>query len=348
MAKVKEPLFSIVYQGKDITADLGDSLISVSYTDKTEDESDEITIKVEDTGRLWQNSWSPQKGDKLIFTFGYKGQQVGSGEFEVDETTMDGPPDVVQIKATATAGVSSELRTKKSKSYEAATVKKIVEEIATTHSFTVIGEIPDISIARETQNRETDLGFLKRLGKKYGFLFSPKGDRLVFTNRKQIDSADFVVSIDRTELSKYNFTEKSAETYSKAKVSYSNPDTAEVVESEVNYEGDETVNSDTLEIYDRCEDENQAKEVATSKLHEANSRACEMSIGGEGNPLVLSGSNMELTGFGIYTGVYNITESTHTANKGGGYSMTAKGKRVVKITDASKQTPKVELETLDI
>lgn len=347
MAKVPQPQLSVIYEGKDITEDLTPTLLDISYTDKAEDESDEVTIRVEDVARLWQTSWKPAKGDKIEISFGYADKLIGSGTFEVDELDLTGPPDIVVIKAIA-SGVSSDLRTRKSRSFESTTLTAIVQEIADAHGLEILGTIPAVSINRATQNRETDLGFLHRIGKKYGVLFSPRGSTLVFTTRKGIDGATFVLTLDRTDLSSYQITQKTFGTYSKASVKYSDPDTAEAVTAESEYDGDEVVNSDTLEIFERAEDEDQAQEIADAALHEHNTKACTGTINLEGTPLLLSGNNIELTGFGDFTGVFQVTESTHTFVKSGGYRTNGKIKRVEKIDDPQKQAPKVALETLDL
>ena len=57
--KAPQPRFSVTYEGKDITNDLTASLIDVSYTDKVEDESDEVSA-----GDAVAKEASSAKGDE--------------------------------------------------------------------------------------------------------------------------------------------------------------------------------------------------------------------------------------------------------------------------------------------
>ena len=72
------PKFTVLYNNKNITADISKHMLSLTYNDKTEGESDEIEIEVEDVDLKWQNSWYPEKGAKLTVTI----ENLKCGVFE--------------------------------------------------------------------------------------------------------------------------------------------------------------------------------------------------------------------------------------------------------------------------
>ena len=46
--------------------------MSLTYSDFTENQSDELEIELKDNHRLFQNDWRPAKGDKINVQIGYK------------------------------------------------------------------------------------------------------------------------------------------------------------------------------------------------------------------------------------------------------------------------------------
>lgn len=327
METLRTPKFIVTYNGKDITSDLANNLLSVNYTDKTENESDEISISLEDTDANWRGPWYPSKGDKIGLQFGYEDTGlVDGGMFEVDEIELQGPPDTVTIMGIA-AGIKKAVRTKNSKAFEKVTLKQIATEIASKHGMTVTGEIDNVQFTRVTQNRENDLSFLRRISEEYGHVFSVRDSKLVFTRLYDIEKGEPVFSIDRTDLLSYSIKDKTSNTYKKAKVAYHNPDDKEVKEfeqsSNVNADGatvTDTTAEDTLEVRTKAENKQQAELKAKAAMYRANSRQKEGNITVQGNPLLLAGNNIELTGLGTISGKYHIMESNHSIDSSGGYT----------------------------
>ncbi len=335
METLRKPTFIVTYNGKDITSDLSKSLISVQYTDKTEGESDEITIALQDVDGIWRGPWYPTKGDKLGLQFGYADTGlVDGGSFEVDEVELAGPPDVVTIRALAT-GITKAVRTKNSKAYEKQTLKQIAESIAAKHGMSVTGTIDSVTFTRVTQNRENDLAFLRRISEEYGHIFAVRDSQLVFTRLYDIEKGEPVHSIDRTDLLSYSVRDKTSNTYKKTKVKYHDPADKEVKEFEqtenTNADG-ETVTDptaeDTLEIRTKAENNQQAELKAKAAMYRYNSKQQEGTLSVQGNPVLLAGNNIELTGMGTLSGKYHIMESSHSIDVGGGYTTSLNVKRV--------------------
>lgn len=343
MEAVRRPKFLITYNGKDITTDLANNLLSVTYTDKTENESDEITISLEDKDGNWIGPWYPAKGDKIGLQFGYQDTGlVDGGQFEVDEVTMSGPPDTVSILGLAT-GIKKAVRTKNSKAYEKVTLKQIATEIASKHGMTVTGTIDNVQFTRVTQNREEDLAFLRRISDEYGHVFAIRDSKLVFTRIYDLEKGEPVFSIDRTDLLNYDLRDKTSNTFKKAKVSYHDPKDKEVKEFEqtenTNADGatvTDTTAEDSLEVRTKAENKQQAELKAKAAMYRANSKQKEGSITVQGNPLLLAGNNIELTGMGAMSGKYHIMESTHSIDSSGGYT-TSLSLKLVGYIEAVKQ-----------
>jgi len=344
MTTARSPKFKIKYEGKDITTDLSNYLISVDYSDKARGESDELQILLADPDGLWRNGWWPTKGDKLNLDFGYDDLLTDAGTFSIDEIELNGPPDIVAIKGVA-SWITTAMRTRESKAYEGQTLKQIAEAVAKKHNLQLVGRILTLRIARSTQNRETDLEYLKRLADEFGYQFSIKGNKLVFESIFEIEKGLPVVTLDRSNLMNYTLRDKALQTYKKAVVKYHDPKEKKVVESEaseVQGAGGESFKeptaADTLEIRTKAEDKAQAEQKAKVALYRSRSNQVEGSLTVVGNPFLVAGNNFELTDMGELSGRYHIMESRHNMDKSGGYITSLEVKRVGYVVKEKKKS----------
>jgi uncharacterized protein len=343
--KVIAPVFRVTYAGKDITADVSKDLIELSYADRSEGESDELSITVQDRDAKWRTDWYPEKGAKLTLEYGYAEDMVSAGDFEIDEISAAGPPDVLAIRALA-AVVNKQIRTKRSVAHENKTLKQIVEATAQRAGLTLEGKIENVRIARITQNRKTDIEFLRDLADAYGYIFNIRGDRLVFTSIFDLEDGEPVAQIRRRELTRYNIKDKINFTYRSAQVAYANPLTKKVVRgassglTEIN--ADLSVNE--IESRGRAEDPAQAALFAKVALYRANSRQQEGSVELPGRPSIVSGVCVELVALGKLSGKFYVERSTHTFTRDNGYTTSLELKRVG-LVDSSMQAPEPVEET---
>lgn len=357
MEAIKKPQFQVVYGSKDITKDISKSLISLTYNDAEEGETDDVSFEVEDTDGLWRDAWYPSKGDTIELSIGYDGVLMNCGKFVVDEIALQGAPDTVTIRGLA-AATNSPLRTKRSTAHEKQTLKQIAEKIAAKNGLSVQGEIANIQIERVTQNRESDLGFLARIAKEYGYLFSVRDKSLIFTSIYGIEGGQPVLDIDRTDLIRYRVTDKSVATFKAATVKYREPKTNAVVTATVNA-GDKlslitttaidivtggantTTSSDVLELDLKAENKQQATTKAQAALHRANTDGQDGNFVVYGEPLFVAGNNFMLTGMGKLSGKWHISKSSHSISRGSGYITSIEAKRIKDVDKPEqRKTPK--------
>lgn len=331
MEKVIQPKFRIIYDGTDITTDITPFILSINYTDAVDNESDQLSISVDDTQKQWRGLWLPEKGSTLDLSIGLDDVLFPCGVFEIDEIEFSGPPDVVSIRAMATPSFSKTLRTKKSRAHENKTLLQIIERIATENGLSVSGEFDSNPLLeRTTQNHETDLSFLRRIATDYGYLFSIRSNDLIFTSILLIEGLTAVGEVSRGQLSSYSIIDKASKTYKGATVKHRNPQTGKLIEGAATASGS-GVSGDQLEIITKAENGGQAGRKAEMALHEANTRQQNGTISLFGNPRLLAGNNFDLIRMGALSGVYNITNSTHNLTPSAGYTTTATIKKVGEI-----------------
>lgn len=341
--------YRVTYNQKNITKDISEFLLSLTYKDAVQGESDEFEISLEDSQLLWQNEWYPTKGDKVTVEIIDGDLILPCGTFSIDEIDLksDRSGDIFNMRGIA-AAVTKQLRTKRSTAHESKTLAEIARTIASKNGLTVSGAIDNIRIERITQYQETDLRFLARLAGNFGYTFSVRDTNLVFTSVYDLEKKDHVLTLDKTDVISFAFNSKS-DTAKKSNVKYHDPATNDLIEAAI--ESDDSVDgsaldelsADDLNIYAKAENKQQAEAIGKSKLHSKNSHEQTTSISCPGNILILSGSNIELTGFGRFTGKYHIIDTDHSVSKSGSYatSFTAKKVAAVAPSKAKSKTQKI-------
>lgn len=192
-------------------------------------------------------------------------------------------------------------------------------------TITKKGVLDGLRTERTTQNRETDLAFLKRICADFGIVFSIRDTSLIFTSMYDLEGATPVTVISRTDLKSYSIKDKAIGIPKKAVVKYYNPKTDEVSEGEykpekqeVDGESFEAVTSeDVLEIRTKAESKQQAEAKARAALHSLVSKEVEGRLALIGNPLLVAGNNFTLNNMGGVSGIYHITQSVHSIDRGG-------------------------------
>jgi len=182
----RSPYYKVTYNSVDITEDISKDVQSIVYTDAAQGEANEVIIVVDDLTGKWKNEWLVNTGVKISLEIGYsQNELLDCGDFEVDEIHYKGQPDTVEIKCLS-IGESNSLREEDSHAFENQTVREIAQYIADKNGMTLFPtpeytgdqlslqwekRVLDMKISRVTQDRESDIGFLNRITKKYGLSF---------------------------------------------------------------------------------------------------------------------------------------------------------------------------------
>jgi phage protein D len=331
---VPTPKLVVRYEGKDISAALEPYLLELTYTDYTEGESDTLELRVEDVDGRWLNNWYPNHGDRLRVSIGYEGEPLlECGTFEIDEIEMDGPPDVVAIKALG-AGVKRSVRTHEGRHYENTTLAKVAADIAKRNALVLHNndkkKFEKMPIAYVAQAFETDLGFLKRLFEEYGYGYRQRDKDLYVYALTEIKAKTPVMTLGRKNLISWRFRDKVHLIYSEVKSDYYDP-RHKAVESAKAKDAKSKVakrGKDTLRMNVRAESPEQAQAKAQAALTRANDEQTGLTLELEGEQRLMAGLSIRLTEFGRMNGKYCMNSATHRFSRADGYKTTVEAKRV--------------------
>ncbi|HGI9865001.1 TPA: phage late control D family protein [Salmonella enterica subsp. enterica serovar Montevideo] len=330
-APVPQPAYRLVYNRKDITHDVSVYVTSVSYTDRLSGESDEIQVDLEDSEGRWRDAWYPGKGDTLTLQMGYAGEPLREcGTFSIDEIELSGPPDSVSLRGLATS-VTVAMRTKVSRGFENTTLAAIAQRIAGKHRLQLQGQIEPLTLDRVTQYDETDLAFLKRLARDYGYLVKVTHTHVIFSSLDKLRDAPPTFTFTRPDISRYSLRDTINRIYKGAKYRSQNSRTKQVV----TYQADggestttvstatrgKNTSADTLTLSGRSGNQGTAARRTRAALNLKNQYQKVATLSMAGNIRLRAGHNVTLTGFGASDGKWLTGSVRHSMTRSGGYTM---------------------------
>lgn len=177
----------VTMDGKDLSDRLRPRLVSLSISEKRGDEADQLDIVLNDTdGQLG----IPTEGAVLHVQLGWRqGRDVtvgliDKGSFKVDDVSHSGPPDQITIRARA-ADFTSQIRNRHQQSWKHTTLGAVLKDVAGRNGLTlkVAADLASIALPSISQSRESDIAFLRRLGRENDAVATIKDKRLIFARK---------------------------------------------------------------------------------------------------------------------------------------------------------------------
>ena len=208
------PTFRLIADGADITANIKDRLLSLSYKDEAELKSDRLSVRLDDRPRREDGTYValPEIGATLELHLGYvETGTTAMGSFTVDEIKRSGPVAVLEIGAKA-AGMDGPFRSQTSKSWTDATLGDIARTIAREHGFEAKIEqaLGGVRIPHADQTNESPMAFLNRLAGQHDGIAKPANGMLVLAPKgtaKAVTGQDLPgVTVRPADLSTWSYS----------------------------------------------------------------------------------------------------------------------------------------------
>ena len=73
---VRTPQWILTYQGVNITTDISQMVLAITYFDRLDGSSGALEIELEDHEKRWQGPWAPTEGDQVNLMIGYMGDPI--------------------------------------------------------------------------------------------------------------------------------------------------------------------------------------------------------------------------------------------------------------------------------
>lgn len=323
---LNKPKIELKYNNNDCTSDFLRYMQNITYTDYEEGQTDELEITLNDDKHLFKNEFYPVKSDTITASIKLGDEALPLGDFTTDEPEFSGDSSghSVSIKGIAT-GINIDVRTKRAERYPAGSIKKLVNKIAQRHKLNVLCE-KDIKIPEQVQAKETDLAFLQRVAKTYGYIFKITGKYLVFIALSSSNESEPVMELKPEDINSYSFKDTSNKCYKYCEVTYYSPSSKKLLKYRA--ESNEDVgNSDVLKLNLKCLSFSEAKRIAHSSL--TSNKVITASINPKKPELFyVAGVNVKISGFGKFDGIYHIKSSRHSINSNLKYEISLELERI--------------------
>ena len=322
------PTWSITADGEDVTARLADYLLSLSVTDASGMESDELQIDVADP--MAQISW-PKTGAKLACSLGYASTgMVAMGEYLVDSVEVSSPPRQISIRGHS-ADLRKGLKNRKAKGWDNTTVGAIVADLAQATGLTpkVDSELAGRAVERWDQTNESDMACITRLATHHDAIATVKQGNLLFTRRGTGTTASGqpipAITLHPEEVTAWRVSVAEQDQYSAVEArSY---DRDQATETWTREGSDEAEGEAVYRLRQTFPDQGRAQAAAKAKLGALDRGKTALSLTLPGRTDILAETPIALAEFGDgIDGRWIVTQATHRLD-GGGYVTEVEGER---------------------
>ncbi|MDR2100089.1 MAG: phage tail protein [Campylobacteraceae bacterium] len=195
---VIKPSFKLIADNRDITQKIAKNLISLSYDDKENLQSDEISFTL---AGLYEKK---PFGTKLELHLGYEGKLFLCGAFSVQTITKNYVEKTTEVRATAVNFATAQ-KERKSRNWNNTNLENIVKTIAEEEKldFDIPASAKECAIASELQNNTPNMAFLTLLGYKFGFRIFQKNNTIYVRDKSvKIDEVRTIGSTNALTIKK--------------------------------------------------------------------------------------------------------------------------------------------------
>lgn len=326
---MKKTLFTVIYEGTDITNDISEDVISITYVDNEDGKVDDVTISLKDESGKWIGPWMPKKGDLLsVMIKPFNAIALNCGKFEVDEISASGPPSTIEIKAVSVPIKSGIRRLLKTKAWEKTTLKTIATEMAAASKLEFLYLVDeDPYYGRQDQTEQSDLAFLHRMAQDEGFSLKVTDSQLVIFDQAMFESKDPITTFYHKQppLTGWGFSTQSHDLYKSCTCKYRIPKKKKTIA--YTYTDPDIEDGSNLKIRKLVANGDEAKRKAKAMLRMKNRYQYTGSLTMPGNTDMVAGVTFMYAGSGGFDGKYIVQQSTHTI--AGGYTTTVEIRRVI-------------------
>lgn len=249
-----------------------------------------------------------------------KDELLECGQFELDTINAQGPPNTVSLKATALPFCSSIRQTEKSKSWENYTLSGIANEMADKNGMACMFESGvNPSYKRIEQYKNSDIAFLKKLCQDAGCSLKITNNIIVIFNQSKYAEKPAIRTICYgKDYISYKLSTSESGTYTSCRVSYTGND-GKVISGTAyitGYKKDDKKNQ-CLEIKQKVSSVAEAQTLAAQTLRLHNKFEFSATFTVPGDPSLLAGCNIMLSGFGAWDGKYAVKQARHKVDNAG-------------------------------
>ena len=313
----------VIYQGVDITEQLGKDLLSFTFTDNASGSADDVSIAINDAKRKWIGKWAFEQGDTFkanIVTVNWRKEgetrRLPCGIFMVDEPEYAGRPSVINLKGVSVPANSNFMHTKRSKVWKSITLKGIASDVANRYGMKLFFDGKKNPLLKKKEQSDlSDAAFLQETCENEGFSFKVTDQQIIIFNEKEYEEKKAVATFHEgsSTVSGYTFKPTLTNTgYAGVSLKYFDAKKKKLIEylfstCEIDKEKDKI-----YKLNKQVSDLEEAKRLAQSTLRKLNKKQVTATLELVGDTRLLAGCTIMLVGFGSFSGKYYIDKAVHS------------------------------------
>ena len=328
--------------GVSIGAEALKDVLSLTWTDNEDSQTDDLTVTIADPAGKWLETWMDAavqatascgvdgKGSVTlaasIAQANWEGEweslkTLDCGQFVLDGCAHSGPPSVIRLQGTSLGYDTGLRQEKRSKAWEAYALSGIAREMAANAGL----ELTYLSgydpyYERQEQSEESDIVFLQALAEAAGLSVKISDGQLILLDQQAYEAQAPVATIDRTDMTRWNFSTEECDTqYGACTVSFWDPAQGQLLTATYTDPDRQEGDVRTLTVRAAVASVGEALSLAQRLLRLKNQYEYAASLTLAGDVRLLAGLTVTLTGCGAWNGKYLITRAVH-AIAGGGYT----------------------------
>ena len=316
-ARIAKP--SLTFNGKNVDESLKPYLVSVTYVDPAEGESDSITVELMNRDLIWLKDWYPQLGDtiegtlKFIRWEGSSTLTLPCGSLLCDTITASGWEHVFKIEGVSSP-INTDFDTKDvTKTWKDVTLAGVGNQIAGKYGMSCEYEADEIKIKSLEQTEKTDCKFLEETVKKYGLCMKIYKKKIRIFDKGKLEEKGPVKTIKLTDMVDGNYTYKDSAqgVYDGAEIKYKNgKKESDTLKITVSASKKPVKGSRMLKISQKADDAKEARRIAAAKVNESNEKQETMNTSIWPDVSVVAGVTVTISGFGHADGKYFVDKVT--------------------------------------
>lgn len=259
---------------------------------------------------IGRENWNGDGKDKVL----------NCGQFELDSVVASGPPATITIKGTSLPYSAAVRQTEKSKSWENYMLSGIANEIARNGGMTCMFlSNTDPSYERVEQYRTSDIVFLQKLCQDAGCSLKVSNNIIVIFDQAQYESKSAVKTIRRGDgYTKYKLSTGENNYYASCRVSYINSNGETITATAyVDKYNEKKKDNQCLEIRQKVSNTAEAMNLARKMLRLHNKYEFSVTFTYPGDPSLVAGCTVMLSGWGAWDGKYIIKQAKHSVSHSG-------------------------------
>ncbi|RUM42600.1 MAG: hypothetical protein DSY80_06940 [Desulfocapsa sp.] len=305
------PEYLVKVGGVDYTSRFASRIKSIRIHDGEGLESDTCDLEFDNKN---QSISIPPTGDVVEVSLGYRRDLQKMGRFIVTDRVLRGMPLSLSISCKA-ADLRATMKERRFDTYENMTIAQIVQKIASRNGLkaSAMGSVGKILYDYLAQTGESDLAFIRRLGRVHDAISSPKMGELIFARKGEIDFGTLTV-VPRDVIS-FETPLRDRPKYSSTSACYWDSDKAEQ-KLEIVSGGEGKVRLNLGGHYP--DGLKQAAEAARAQNAAMQREAKTCSLSMIGNPRLKAEMRIKMKGFSASSdGTYRIKSADHDFGEGG-------------------------------